>query len=98
MIFLSVVGVSIIAILGVIYSSTEFFDAKNTETEIGHDINSHRLECLEGGGKKWIDCSLPAQPFMLITSDLHISSPIGRWPDTTKKFKEFLGLFSKAPP
>ena len=98
MIFLSVVGVSIIAILGAVYSSTEFFDAKNPETEIGHDINSHRLECLEGGGKKWIDCSLPAKPYMLITSDLHISSPIGRWPDTTKKFKEFLGLFSKAPP
>ena len=47
---------------------------------------------------RWSGCSLPATPYMLITSDIHLSSSDGRWPETTGQFVSFLKKISKSPP
>jgi len=54
------------------------------------------FECYQQ--EKWGSCSLPSTPYMLITSDIHLSSPDGRWPQTTRQFEAFLTKISKAPP
>ena len=59
-------------------------------------VARHSFECFED--QKWIPCDLPVAPYMLVTSDIHLSSADGRWPETTGQFERFLEIVSKTPP
>lgn len=54
------------------------------------------FECLIA--KSWQPCHLPPVPYLLVTSDIHLSSEVGRWPDTTKRFTQFLEMLKTKPP
>ncbi len=43
-------------------------------------------------------CTGDSQSYLVITSDIHLSNPNGRWPFTTKRFEAFLSTLKKTPP
>lgn len=43
-------------------------------------------------------CTADPEPYVIVTSDIHLSNPTGRWPTTTKRFENFLKSLKNAPP
>ena len=43
-------------------------------------------------------CAADSEPYLIVTSDIHISNPTGRWSFATKRFKDFLKSLKSKPP
>jgi 3',5'-cyclic AMP phosphodiesterase CpdA len=87
-----VAGLSFLTLAGLVSVGIGLFDRLSLSAK----VETSAFECLEKG--KWRSCVLPPTPYMLITSDIHLSSPSGRWPETTQNFRSFVEEVSKNPP
>ena len=88
----SITGLVLLTLIGLASIGTGLFD----RLSLGVGTASLRFECLEKD--KWHRCHLPHTPYLLMTSDIHLSSPSGRWPETTQRFHLFMKEVSKNPP
>lgn len=43
-------------------------------------------------------CNSDSEPYLIVTSDIHLSNPDGRWPHTVDRFQTFLSGLEKTPP
>ena len=65
-------------------------------SNLTHWSKKSPFECFES--EQWQSCRLPSEPYLLVTSDIHLSSESGRWPETTENFSSFLELLEGSPP
>ncbi len=43
-------------------------------------------------------CAAEPDPYLIVTSDTHLSNPDGRWPQTVRRFQDFLTELTANPP